>query len=125
MSKALNHLDKHFILYSKNHYKRVDDSLTDLARIVEKSCALPENYSNEYKVYELLSETFSKVANEFMFREFFKRLFCKYGSLKVSEANYQYAGELMLGHIQSLKIMDGDRIIWDIGSADPEVWDVQ
>lgn len=122
MSKALNHLDKIFILYSKDHYKRINDPLIDLAKIVDKACALPENYHKDYSIYILISETFSKVADDWMVRDFFKRLFCKFGTLEVIEANHKYAGELMLGQLSTLSVRDGERLIWDVGEADPELW---
>ena len=123
--KALNHLDRHFILYSKNHYKRIDDPLIDLGNIVNSACALPEGYTPEYKAYELLSETFTKVASPWMMQDFFKRLFMKIGTLQVVESNYKYASELMLGHLQSLRVNEGGRVLFDIGSPDPKVWPVK
>lgn len=120
--KVLNHLDKHFILYSKNHYKRIDDPLVDLGNIVNSACALPEGYTPEYKAYELLTETFIKVADQWMLQDFFKRLFMKLGTLKVSEADYKYASRIIMGNLQALKIREANRVIWDIGEADPKVW---
>lgn len=120
--KQLNHLDKIFILYSKNHYRRIDDPLIDLANMVDKSCALPKGYHKNYSIYLLLTETFIKVADTWMLQDFFKRLFCKFGRLDVEEANHKYAGELILGQLQSLSVNDGDRKIWDVGEARPELW---
>ena len=101
------------------------DPLSDLAKIIDRACALPKDFHNEYQIYELLTETFTKVADDFMFKDFFKRLFCKFGTVTVIEANYKYAGELILGQLQGLKVNDGDRVILDIGKANPELWEVQ
>ena len=120
--KQLNHLDKHFILYSKNHYKRIDDPLVDLGNIVNKACALPEGYTPEYKAYEILCETFVKVADDWMLKEFFKRLFMEFGTMTLREADYKYASSLMMGNLQCLKVRDDERVLWDIGEADSKVW---
>ena len=126
----LNHLDKHFILYAKNHYKKINENpLYDLAGIIEKACALPEGYSSPYKAYLTLSETFIKCTEDFHKRDFFKYLFSELGTLSVKGSDYHYAGQLMLNQLAIIsvkeKLPDGSwKKIWDVdfGDADPKVW---
>ena len=123
----LNHLDKHFILYAKGHYQKIDENpLYDLAGIVTKACALPEGYTNPYKSYLTLSETFVKITEDYQKREFFKYLFSEFGSLEVKEADYNYAARIMLGQIANVTMreqVNGEwKDLYDIGEADPEIW---
>ena len=122
----LNHLDKHFILYSKEHYKRFNEPIVDLCKIVDKSCALSDGYTKPYTIYLELYKTFILVADGWMLNDFFKRLFCKFGTLEVINIDYVYATELMLGLLGNLTVRDNEgEYIWDIGRADPEVWPVE
>lgn len=120
--KELNHIDKIIILYSKNHYKRISDPLIDLGQMVDKACLLPEGHTTPYRMYLLVSETFSKVSDFWMQKDFYRRLFSKVGSLQVVNADHVYASDLMLGELLSLNVNDGDRVIWNVGEANPELW---
>lgn len=122
----LNHLDKHFILYAKNHYKTVnkEQPLYDLAGIIEKACALPQGYSSPYKAYLALADTFIKCSEINHKKDFFKYLFSPLGTLTVQDSDYHYAGQQMLNQLAIVNVYDSekDKVLLDIGEANPSVW---
>lgn len=122
-------VEKQLILYTKNHFGRIDYK-QDLKYFAAKLYGLSPEQVEWYSISNMITELYQKLySNGFIyfnlqtfFSETFRRAFREQGK---REVNWNTINREILSEIQGMAIRDGEKLLLELGKADlkllPEV----
>ncbi len=101
-----NDLTCHLILYSKGHYKKTNDILSDLKQLMTNRAALPENYIRDTDVYTFVSECFVDSCTKRDVQTLLRCFYSKPWGLGVGQATLEEMVSHMIGMMACIQIYE-------------------